>query len=174
MKDRFKFRAVLKTDKFTILVETFYILNSCYFIDINKAEVKFKCKYPDECFWDFIEEIEKQDYIQEISIDGDLIITKDFTNLVQCTGLKDKFGKLIYEGDIVKEKWFSEDSEQYEECLYVVEFSQEHCAYCLTEVSNGYKNFFVDLEYIPEDYEIIGNIYENPDLLVAWDVNFWT
>lgn len=64
MQDRFKFRAVLKTDKFTILVETFYILNSCYFIDINKAEVEFKCKYPDECFWDFIEEIKKQDYIQ--------------------------------------------------------------------------------------------------------------
>lgn len=86
---------------------------------------------------------------------------------VSCIGIKDRNNKLIYEGDIVKEKWFSEDSEQYEECLYVVEFSQEHCAYCLTEVSNGYKNFFVDLEYIPEDYEIIGNIYENPDLLVA-------
>lgn len=89
-KNRFYFRAVLKTDKFTILVEPFYILNSCYFIDINKAEAEFKCKYPDECFWDFIEEIEKQDYIQEISIDGDLIITNDFTNLMQCTGLKDK------------------------------------------------------------------------------------
>ena len=85
----------------------------------------------------------------------------------QCTGKKDKNNNLIFEGDILKETYFSEDTDSLTSCLYKVEFSQEHCAYCLTEVSNGYKNFFVDLEYIPEDYEIIGNIYENPDLLVA-------
>lgn len=171
MQDRFKFRAVLKTDKFTILVETFYILNSCYFIDINKAEVEFKCKYPDECFWDFIEEIEKQDYIQEISIDGDLIITKDFTNLVQCTGLKDKHGKLIYEGDIIKyfcpaeycsdgvhkclECYSGENgSVHYDEDLAMYEYRSKSSECPLTDNINT-----------EEDLEIIGNIYENPELL---------
>lgn len=155
MQDRFKFRAVLKTDKFTILVENFYILNSCYFIDINKAEVEFKCKYPDECFWDFIEEIEKQDYIQEISIDGDLIITKDFTNLVQCTGLKDKFGKLIYEKDIVRDI----------PTQTVYKVSHKKCAFYLE--NKEYVGYFHELRqcFSISRLEIIGNVYENSELL---------
>lgn len=155
MQDRFKFRAVLKTDKFTILVETFYILNSCYFIDINKAEVEFKCKYPDECFWDFIEEIEKQDYIQEISIEGDLIITKDFTNLVQCTGLKDKFGKLIYEKDIVRDI----------PTQTVYKVSHKKCAFYLE--NKEYVGYFHELRqcFSISRLEIIGNVYENSELL---------
>lgn len=164
MQDRFKFRAVLKTDKFTILVETFYILNSCYFIDINKAEVEFKCKYPDECFWDFIEEIKKQDYIQEISIEGDLIITKDFTNLVQCTGLKDKHGKLIYDGDIVKIKVLEDFdafgvNEKYIEINAPINY--EYGGFFINSLEN---NIF--LGQIPmSEIEVIGNIYENPELL---------
>nr|DAI41208.1 MAG TPA: YopX protein [Caudoviricetes sp.] len=196
MQDRFKFRAVLKTDKFTILVETFYILNSCYFIDINKAEVEFKCKYPDECFWDFIEEIEKQDYIQEISIDGDLIITKDFTNLVQCTGLKDKNGKLIFEGDIIvipnqypfydyknkedmKQDLNSTKGEIKGESILnyvgVVEwiYSQwQYVYHCVNPskqgisegINRGLNDFGFD-ETKNTCYEVIGNIYENPELL---------
>lgn len=150
-KNRFYFRAVLKTDKFTILVEPFYILNSCYFIDINKAEAEFKCKYPDECFWDFIEEIEKQDYIQEISIDGDLIITNDFTNLMQCTGLKDNNGKLIYEGDIVKDLIIPEIS-------YIVKWSNGGF-YFVSTLSGLF------LKFNDTQQKVIGNIYENSELL---------
>ena len=158
MQDRFKFRAVLKTDKFTILVEPFYILNSCYFIDINKAEVEFKCKYPDECFWDFIEEIEKQDYIQEISIDGDLIITNDFTNLIQCTGLKDKNGKLIYEGDIIYKKG-SKDYKK-EKMYSRVCWDSMYAQFNISD-----KNGMHQMPSNSNNIEVIGNIYENSELL---------
>lgn len=83
--------------------------------------------------------------------------------LMQCTGLKDKNGKLIYEGDIVKDD---------KDLLYLVEF-HEHAyttSFSLKRIENpnyyphiitycglGYKN--------RKDYEVIGNIYENKDLL---------
>lgn len=155
MNDRFKFRAVLKTDRFTILVEPFYILNDCYFIDVNKAEVEFECKYPEECFWDFIDEIKKQDYIQEIASDAELIITRNFTNLVQCTGLHDKNGKLIYEGDIVTGKdHFNRDRK----CI--VEYSKTYCCYFI--VGDGWSDEYM---FNLNDKEVIGNIYENLELL---------
>ena len=160
MNDRFKFKAVLKTSEFTILVKPYYILEDSYFIDINQAETEFKNKYPEECFWDLIDEIEKQDYVQEISSDSDLIITKDFTNLIQCTGLKDKNGKLIYEKDIIR-FYFDND-----EIIAVVEWDNDECRFYLNTTDYFKDKYVTDYEIVKqEEYEVIGNIYENPELL---------
>ena len=91
------------------------------------------------------------------------ILKSEATILMQCTGLKDKYGKLIYENDIVKETYFSKDSEKSEECLYHVEFDKEKTAFCLVEIGSGFKTFLTDFEYIPNDFEVIGNLYENEE-----------
>lgn len=71
--------------------------------------------------------------------------------LMQYTGLKDKNGKEIYEGDIVKYSWLPKDHPQHETGVVVVE----------------------DIRNIPSiltkgwtfEIEVIGNIFENPELL---------
>lgn len=72
--------------------------------------------------------------------------------VMQYTGLKDKNGKEIYEGDIVRsEVWAGE--------AYSVSFNRG--GFCF---GNGDKNYLHDAKYL-ESFEVIGNIYENPELL---------
>lgn len=89
----------------------------------------------------------------------------DLNNLIQCTGKKDKNNNLIFEGDILKETYFSVDTDSLTSCLYKVEFDKDVSAFCFTELDGGYKNYLCNFDYKPEDYEIIGNIYKNLELL---------
>lgn len=81
----------------------------------------------------------------------------------QYTGLKDKNGKEIYEGDIVSEEF--EYGGEKTKTIWQVRWCDDECAFELHYVS-GFEvddcSLVADDE---EDYEVIGNIHENPDLL---------
>lgn len=76
----------------------------------------------------------------------------DYTKLMQCTGLKDKNGKLIYEGDVIKRA--NAMNQQY-----TIAWNDKG----FWSASGHALSFCV--ETIMKDYEVIGNIYENPELL---------
>lgn len=75
--------------------------------------------------------------------------------LMQSTGLKDKNGKEIFEGDIVK---MSKDV--YSEPIYYEVVRHSGGAYRLESKQHG-----CELWLRHTDCEVVGNIYENPDLL---------
>lgn len=75
----------------------------------------------------------------------------------QYTGLKDKNGKKIYEGDIIKLDSFNPP-------LFVVDFVEG--AFCLKQDDYGY---YTDIHYVQHaginQAEVIGNIHDNPELI---------
>ena len=71
---------------------------------------------------------------------------------MQYTGLKDKNGKEIYEGDI-----FHIGSKKI---LYIVKWID--CGLKGRQIRN---KSCIGLDYWKDDIEVIGNIYENPELM---------
>ena len=128
-------------------------------------EIKFRC-------WDKenkeMLEVQELDYAD--SYDGQPMVRTTMYNdyfdtedmiLMQYTGLKDKNGKEIYEGDIVH---IPDDYEEYGFASgenYSIDFKDGRFRLKPKYKPNatGY-----DLEFT-EELEVIGNIYENPKLL---------
>ena len=86
-----------------------------------------------------------------IFIDG-VFFSKEEIELMQYTGLKDKNGKEIYEGDIIKSYYYIDtpNGEQERYHQKEIKFDEISCEYNI----NAFENL-----------EVIGNIYENPELL---------
>ena len=73
--------------------------------------------------------------------------------LMQYTGLKDKNGKEIYEGDILQIRFFEYDPD---EVVFI---------YACFELYGKDGHYVCDLKQVYSVSEVVGNIYENPELL---------
>ncbi len=78
---------------------------------------------------------------------------------MQCTGLKDKNGKLIYEADIVNVPCCNFIIKYCDNCKSFQCFYKDDCFAC-----EGDYHWFELLDDL-ENLEVIGNIYENKELL---------
>lgn len=93
----------------------------------------------------------------------------DKSTICQCTGLKDKNGKLIWENDIVKKEFYTDydncaNSEEYIGIAKIMD-----CAWVI-ETIRGRKctrTIFDVMSYSEEvkHFEVIDNIFDNPELL---------
>lgn len=103
----------------------------------------------------------------------------EFSNvspLMQYTGLKDKNGREIYEGDIIHcVHWFFDGNEIEEHFTASVGFRDG--SFTLENINSRYYSGYTgeenrkgicwigDINYCEEDYEVIGNIYEDSELI---------
>lgn len=124
-------------------------------------EIKFRAnrfgKVFDVLEWNFTGHPDRQDLL--LGLDGKECIRESIKNLdiMQYTGLKDRNGKEIYEGDIVS--WIK----GFGKIKYTSKIVFEEGDATFRVSGHGMHRLF---SYEgTESVEVVGNIYENPELL---------
>lgn len=84
----------------------------------------------------------------------------DPSTVGQYTGQPDKNGVKIFKGDIVRHYNRTDEPESYEQG--VIYWDVDRCQWRRTDIANGCDTWRIRNSCI---YEVIGNIYDNPELL---------
>lgn len=112
-------------------------------------------------FWNKSRKIMETFNNSPLTLGGLLLGKNDNYKILSCTGLKDKNGKLIYEGDILGGIYHGY-IEYCDECkCFQLKVKDYGCLAC-----EGDLHWYELVEAEEEnELEVIGNIYENPELL---------
>jgi len=126
---------------------------------MREIKFRYKIKNKEELFYDTDEEF---GYLQKkrkliAGSSGQIWLVEDET---QFTGLKDKNGKEIYEGDIVEAIKYDN---QMNKVKWYAKIKWGAFCYCLFSKDNVYHRA-LDTP-VAHCIQVIGNIYENPELL---------
>lgn len=129
-------------------------IGSLIALPTGEYEISNKCNNPPDCdpMWDKVAITHKVDP----------------STICQCTCLKDKNGKLIWDNDIVKKEFYTDydncaNSEEYigivkiTDCAWVIETIRDKCTRPIFETMS----YSEDVKH----FEVIGNIFDNPELL---------
>ena len=97
-------------------------------------------------------------YIRDIK-ENVMAYIDDESTICQCTGLKDKNGKLIWENDIMVAH-LDEDYPENETYIRILWRGSGLCS-----IENGSKDIALIDKFDTEHFEVCGNIFDNPELL---------
>lgn len=122
-------------------------------------DIRFRCKCLDNGEWKYGSLIAFHDWEgnRHVKIVDDVgnIYAADPATVGQYTGLKDKNSKEIYEGDVLR--WFVNDLISTAPVEY-----RDGAFWMVRDINTGHG---VWNDWLRGEYEIFGNIHDNPELL---------
>ena len=88
------------------------------------------------------------------------MVEVDPSTICQCTGLKDKNGRVIWENDIVKH--YNDEAHPESYCTGTVLWDENYARFYRTSNEYGLSKPRISSDCI---YEVVGNTIDNPELL---------
>ena len=138
--------------KFRVYLDKMYYQDEYVEYDTNLIGIDFLNKTVTFAGYTDGEEV---DNLEKYSFDENDILYKKDLKIMQYTGLKDKNNKEIYESDIL--------FESFREEYYKVVFENGSFK---AEFKGDFEEYSFDLiDVVAQGCEVVGNIYENPELM---------
>lgn len=143
------------------------------FTEKEMREIKFRCwsKEVEKMYYSVtIDENGKVEHAFELDNEGRVkskpgTKTEEDCIPMQFTGLKDENGEEIYEGDLFGKMGGNVEKPDEYEVHAIVYFDTDLAAFCIDDNRGGWQYLHDYLSEPRNRREVIGNIWENPELM---------